>query len=120
MDYVDYTMTLALYDFVPVALTASGMWWTYRMVTFLSPALGRWALLGGALVVSGGAAKALWKLIMAITAGSVDLRWLDASLFVLMSPGFLLVLASVWGATRTVRDRRRRLRVSSASPRCGS
>lgn len=100
---VEYSVPLALYDFLPVIFTALGLHWVQRMVAFVSVDMGRIAAVGAALVVSGGAAKAVWKLLMAVTSGSLDVRWLDDSLFVFMATGFLLLASSVWGLTRIVR-----------------
>lgn len=100
---MEYSISLALYDFLPVAFTAVGLYWVERMVAFISSGLGRTAALGALLVVAGGLAKAVWKLVMSLSGGTLDIRWLDNSLFTLMAPGFLLLAASVWGVTRVVR-----------------
>jgi hypothetical protein len=101
---VEYTVPLALYDFLPVVFTAVALYWVVRMVVFISPEMGRMAAVGALLVVTGGTAKATWKLIMAASGGTLDIRWLDASLFIFMAPGFILLACAVWGLTRIVRD----------------
>jgi hypothetical protein len=100
----EYTVPLALYDFLPVVFTAVALYWVVRMVVFISPEMGRMAAVGALLVVTGGTAKATWKLIMAASGGTLDIRWLDASLFIFMAPGFILLACAVWGLTRIVRD----------------
>jgi hypothetical protein len=100
----EYTVPLALFDYLPVVFTAVALYWVVRMVVFVSPEMGRMAAIGALLVVTGGAAKATWKLIMAASDGAMDIRWLDASLFIFMAPGFILLACAVWGLTRIVRD----------------
>jgi hypothetical protein len=97
------TIPLAIYDFVPVAVTALGLYWVWRAVAAVSSPMGPMALAGSILVVLGGASKALWKLVLAVSSGSVDPTWLSDSLFVLMAPGFVLLAAAVWAATRDAR-----------------
>ncbi len=99
-----YTVLLALYDFLPVLFTGVALYWVVRMVGFVCSEMGRTVALGALLVLAGGTAKATWKLIMAISSGAVDIRWLDNSLFVFMAPGFLLLAFGVWGMTRIVRQ----------------
>lgn len=103
---MDYTLSLAVVDFLPVAFTALGMFFVARMVLHTGQAQGQMALLGAGLIVAGGFLKATWKLIMAATQGGLDIRWLDNSLFVLMAPGFVLMSAAVWSAVRVVRGRK--------------
>lgn len=98
-----YTIPLAVYDFLPVLFTAVALSWVVRMVVFVCTEMGRTVALGAVLVVTGGTAKATWKLIMAVSGGTLDIRWLDNSLFVFMAPGFLLLASGVWGMTRIVR-----------------
>lgn len=102
---MDYTLSLALVDFLPVAFTAVGMFFVARMVWHTGQAQGQMAMLGAGLIVAGGFLKAAWKLIMAATQGGRDIRWLDNSLFILMAPGFVLMSAAVWCAVRAVRGR---------------
>lgn len=99
----EYTIPLALYDFVPVVFTGVALFWVTRMVAFVCSEMGRTVAIGAALVVAGGTAKATWKLIMAASGSAVDVRWLDNSLFIFMAPGFLLLAFGVWGMTRIVR-----------------
>lgn len=102
---MDYTLALALVDFLPVVFTALGMFLVARMVAHTGQAQGQMAMLGASLIVAGGLLKATWKLIMAASAGATDIRWLDNGLFILMAPGFVLMSAAVWCAVRAVRGR---------------
>jgi hypothetical protein len=91
---VDVSVPLALYDFVPVLISAIGLGLIARLVADAEPTLGLWAWLGVGLVVSGGLARASWKLIVA--ADGADLRLLHDGLYVLLAPGFLLLGTCVW------------------------
>lgn len=104
----EYTLSLALVDFLPVIFTAVGLFYIARMVAHISPEQGRAVYLGAVLTVAGGASKALWKLLMAGSGGSVDIAFLEASLFVLMAPGYVLIAWSVWQAVRKVSGRKAR------------
>ncbi|MFA1547871.1 hypothetical protein [Actinomadura chokoriensis] len=78
----DYPIALAVEDFVPVALTAAGVA-LLRHKHALIPA-------ASALIVTGGFAKATWKLIVALDGP--DLRWLHEALFPLLAVGFTLLV----------------------------
>ncbi|MBN2886721.1 MAG: hypothetical protein JXM75_08455 [Chromatiaceae bacterium] len=97
----DFTLALALYDFVPVLLTAIGLWWLVRYVADHLPAALGMAALGALLILLGGLAKALWKLLAA-TLG-LKLPWLSEALFPLMAPGFVLLAVALWSATQPAR-----------------
>ena len=99
---MNYTLPLALVDFLPVLFTAIGLVNIARIVGHISRTHGRVALVGAVLTVAGGFLKALWKLIMASSDGTVDIRWLDTGLFVWMAPGYVLLFWSVWQVVRGV------------------
>jgi hypothetical protein len=99
----DFPLSLALYNFLPVALTGLAVWLLSRSVAVLDPANRGLALAGACLILLGGLAKASWKLIGSLAG--VDIAWLSAALFPLMAPGFALLAAAIWGATRRLRRR---------------
>ncbi|GAA1499656.1 hypothetical protein GCM10009827_002650 [Dactylosporangium maewongense] len=81
----DYPVILAVEDFVPTLLAMYGFW--------LLASLGKavpWGRLGALLIGAGGIAKSVWKLLVA--AFGVDLPWLEAALFPLMSAGAVLLI----------------------------
>lgn len=92
---------LAILDLVPVLLTAAGLRVVRRLAGMADDRVGRWAALGALLVVTGGVAKATWKLIVA--AGGPDLPFLYAALYPGLALGYLILAASVVGAERGVR-----------------
>lgn len=100
---LDFSLGLALFDLVPVALTAVAFWFIARILHDLAPSYYPMAVLGGGLVIAGGLSKATWKLVAA--AAGVDLTWLSNALFPLMAPGFVLLAVAVWAGVRTWRGR---------------
>jgi hypothetical protein len=92
----DASIPLALYDFVPVAISAVGLGLVAWHVGRIVPALATWAALGVVLIVSAGLARATWKLVVA--AGGSDVAVLHGALYVLLAPGFLILGTVVWRA----------------------
>ena len=92
----DYPLSLALEDFVPVVLTAVGMWFIVRFVAQRSPSDRALATTGAVFVVAGGASKATWKLIAAIDGADVTV--LDRALFPLLTIGFGCLAVAMWRA----------------------
>lgn len=103
---MEFTLSLALFDFVPVFLTGIGFLYLARLVLSVLPAQGRIAFLGGLLVVAGGFFRATWKLLMALSHGALDVNWMEESLFILMAPGYILFTWSVWQVSRSVRGKK--------------
>ena len=103
---MEYTLSLALVDFLPVLFTAIGLYFIYRMIKHIHVAQGYVALLGVVLTVAGGFFKALWKTFMAVSGGTLDIDWMENGLFVWMAPGYTLILWGVWQTVRAVQGRR--------------
>ena len=103
---MEYTLSLALVDFLPVAFTAIGLYFIYRMVKHISVTQGNVALLGVILTIAGGFFKAVWKTFMASSGGAIDINWMENGLFVWMAPGYTLLLWSVWQTVRTVQGKK--------------
>jgi hypothetical protein len=100
----DFTLALALFNFLPVTLTGLALWFLTRYVATQDPSGQGLAILGGGLILAGGLAKASWKLIAATTG--MDLAWLAKALFPLLAPGFTLLVLALWGAVWHQRGRR--------------
>jgi len=102
MNMQDYTLSLALFDFLPVALSAAGLLllvFTLRKhYARLRPALWRLAACGAVLVITGGLLKASWKLLWVTTR--VDYAWMSAGLFWCLAPGFVLLAGATLGMLR--------------------
>lgn len=101
---LEFSLPLALFNFLPVGLTALALFWLVRLLSILRRDVQAWAWLGAALIVAGGLSKALWKLNASLTAQDID--WLANALFPLIGPGFFLLAILSWMAfTRPSPDR---------------
>ncbi len=91
-----YTVSLAVFDIVPVALSVLGCWFLARLSYRVIPGLRPVALLGVVLIAIGGGSKALWKIIL--TTLDTDVTWMEQMLFPFLATGFLLLLWALWSA----------------------
>lgn len=98
-----YTIVLALQDFMPVMLSAAGLFALAIMIGRAHPVSGRMAVLGATFVTVGGLSKAAWKLIMAASNEQIDITVMDDALFWLMGPGFTLMAYALSYALRVMR-----------------
>jgi len=89
MSTVDYPISLAAEDFAPVLLTGAGVAMLVPYLAKRAPGTRTRAALGAALIFVGGAAKATWKLVVALDGP--DLRWLENALFPCLGVGFALL-----------------------------
>ena len=85
----DYSLGLALFDYLPVLLSAFGLYLLADLLAKALPASRTLLLLGFALVTIGGLSKATWKLIWVLT--HENLVVLDSLLFICMAPGMVLL-----------------------------
>ena len=104
----DYSLALALFDYLPVALSLIGLLWVVRLLGLALPAAWPALIAGLGLVVLGGASKATWKLTW-VLAGK-DLVLLDNALFICMAPGMVLLACHAVAAGRCWRGRTARVR----------
>ena len=95
---MEYTLGLALEDYVPVILSIAGLWLIAQMIRQIRQDLGVMAITAVVLIASGGLLKASWKLIIASSGN--DVVWMDNSLFIFLAPGFTLMAAALWTAQR--------------------
>jgi hypothetical protein len=95
---MDYSISLALFDFVPVLFTGIALYYVWSMTRDHAPQHRYLALLGGILIVAAGLTKASWKMIIASTG--TDVVWLSQLLFPLMAPGFILAMVAVLAIVR--------------------
>lgn len=93
----NYSLSLALFDFFPVILSGLGWYWLSHWVALKAPEYRRILIVGATLVVLGGLSKVSWKLIIALSGTAIE--FLNNNLFLLMTPGFALIVASIWRAT---------------------
>ena len=95
-------MALALFDYLPVALSAAGLWLLAQLLAGALPSSRIWLLAGLGLIVAGGLSKATWKLIWVLARQ--DLALLDALLFVCVAPGMILLACHAVAAARRWRN----------------
>ncbi|MCX5410227.1 hypothetical protein OHA37_00395 [Streptomyces sp. NBC_00335] len=86
---LDYPLSLAVEDFVPVLLTGAGAALLIGPLRTLRPRTGRTAAAGTALILLGGLSKAVWKLLVALDGP--DVQAMNKALFPCLSFGFLLL-----------------------------
>lgn len=96
-----FSLAVALFDFVPVAVTAIALAWLATGIRARHRRAGIVALCAAWLVPLGGACKASWKLIIAL--GGPALGWLENLLFVALAPGFAALAFSLHHARRAWR-----------------
>jgi len=88
-----YTVPLALQDFMPVALSSAGLFFLAEMMARADKAGRPISLLGAWLITLGGGLKAAWKLNVAISGN--DIAWMSNALFILLAPGFILMACAL-------------------------
>lgn len=90
------TVTMALVDFIPVALFFTAAVILLRDL-YNKMVKGAYALLasGSILVLIGGIYKATWKILYALEV--CDFQALDISFFPMQGPGFILVFLALAG-----------------------
>lgn len=93
----DYSLGLALFDYLPVLLSAIGLYLLADLLAKALPSSKALLLLGFALVAAGGLSKATWKLIWVLTHENIVV--LDSLLFVCMAPGMILMAFHTAAAT---------------------
>jgi hypothetical protein len=100
---MDYTVSLALVDFLPVIFSGIGVLVLAWMIGRFDSTSGKVAYLSAALIVLGGLSKAGWKLIIAATG--TDILLLENLLFIFLGPGFTLLSWSLWNAQQVMQDK---------------
>lgn len=106
----EYSVTVALFDYVPVVLTATALLLLLRGLAGNLPLQAPALWLAALLIPLGGACKATWKLLIAL--GNPPLPWLENLLFLLLAPGFA---ALCWGLSRCMAVRAGRQARDAAS-----
>lgn len=93
MTDTDYTLGLSLLDFLPnLAFLVNGYFLSRLVWLGKRPFPLALMIVGASFVFLGGTSKALWKLLY--TFGRGDFQILSEIQFVLLAPGFLLMLVS--------------------------
>lgn len=95
-----YSVSVALFDFVPVLVSGAGLVLLARGIARRRPRYAALAWAAALLVPLGGLCKASWKLILALDGTRID--WLENLLFILLAPGFIGLAYALFHARRPV------------------
>jgi len=98
----EYSMGLALFDFVPVLLSSAGLLYLARALGLINPAIKWQALASAILIIAGGFCKVFWKFLIAAT--DVHYAVLNNMFFILLAPGFTLLTYYLWSARKAYRQ----------------
>ena len=96
-------LMLALEDFLPVVLSGIALFVLARVCGRMDPTAGRYVAASLAFLVIGGLTKPIYKTLVALSDGTVDLVVLDELLFWFLAPGFILLTAGLRSALRVDR-----------------
>lgn len=93
-----YSVGVAVFDYLPVLLTAAGLGLLARGISYRNQSLAVVAWTAAALIPLGGLCKASWKLLLAL--GYPPLDWLENLLFIALAPGFVAMAFALHHARR--------------------
>lgn len=85
----DYTLGLALFDYLPVIAAGVGLYLVCRYFAALAQYDGPWVVLMPLIAVTGGTLKASWKLIWALQ--QVNYTWMTDQLFFFLASAYVLM-----------------------------
>ena len=94
----EYTLSLALFDYIPVLLSTAALWRLANWLGHKEPQVRNLAFSGALLVVTGGVAKASWKLLL--TGFGLNIDFLNQQLFFCLANGFSLLLLAALSSCR--------------------
>ncbi len=89
----DYTLSLALFDFLPVIVAAIGFFMICRYCAIVGHSTGAWVIAIPLLAVTGGFLKASWKTIVAVTG--INIQWMSDQLFFFLASSYVLMATLV-------------------------
>ncbi|TRX55010.1 hypothetical protein [Thalassomonas sp. M1454] len=93
-----YSIELALFDFIPVMLSALGMYFIVQIINANNQNYQTLTKVAAAMIVFGGVSKATWKLLVA--TNGVDIAILNNNLFIFMAPGFAFLTFCLYAARK--------------------
>ncbi|MCH1930375.1 hypothetical protein L9G16_09295 [Shewanella sp. A25] len=101
-DEFEYSMGLALFDFIPVLLSSAGLIYLAKAIGLIQPSIRKLAMGSALLIIIGGFCKVFWKFLIAAT--DVHYPLLNNSFFICLAPGFTLLTFFLWSARKTYRQ----------------
>ena len=100
---MEYTLGLALEDYLPVIFSIVGTAIIARTIMLRDRTLGLIAWFSVGLLAVGGVLKATWKLLMALNG--TDIPLFSNALFPMIAPGFALLFTALFAYGRLVRGK---------------
>ena len=97
----NYTLGLALFDYLPVIAAGFGLYLICKYCALLVNYKSHWIIAIPAIALTGGSLKATWKLIYALSG--VDYRWMSEQLFFLLAASYLLMATLIVSSLRASR-----------------
>lgn len=98
----NYSLGLALFNFLPNLIFLAGAAFLARWMATLGMRAGSWVVIAGGLLTGvGGMLKAAWKLLFVLKIA--DIQWMSEIQFILIAPGYLLILIAVSEVVRPKR-----------------
>jgi len=97
----NYTLGLALFDYLPVIAAGFGLYLICKYCASLVNYTGHWIIAIPAIALAGGFLKATWKLTYALSG--VDYRWMSEQLFFLLAASYLLMATLVLSSLKAGR-----------------
>lgn len=89
----NYTLGLALFDYLPVIAAGVGLYIVCRYFAGLAQYDGPWVVLMPLIAVTGGIIKASWKLIWALQ--QINYTWMSDQLFFFLASAYVLMAVFV-------------------------
>lgn len=96
----NYSIELALFDIVPLALSAIGLIFVAKTIALLNPKILTACYLSITFIILGGISKVTWKLLVA--SADINLMFLNNALFILMAPGFTFLTYCLWRTRQVI------------------
>jgi hypothetical protein len=94
----DYTLGLALFDYLPVIAAGFGLYLICKYCASLANYDGYWIVVIPAIALTGGTLKASWKLVYVLT--EVNHRWMSEQLFFLLAASYVFMAVLVISSIR--------------------
>lgn len=89
----DYTLSLALFDYLPVIVAGIGLYMICRYCAILGHSTGAWVAAIPLIAFAGGFLKATWTVIVVLSG--VNIVWMSDQLFFLIASSYVLLASLV-------------------------
>lgn len=94
----NYTLGLALFDYLPVIAAGFGLYLICKYCASLANYDGVWVVLIPAIALTGGVLKASWKLLYALNGSNVG--WMSDQLFFFLATAYVMMAALILRSLR--------------------